>query len=172
MDELIAESHSILRLIVARKAMSAASRVLGKTAEERRLRQLTHPTKILRMGATAVCFSAIAAYLRSGSRWEGYRSRYRRVHPKKLVRPIPIKRHTPHPLRKFAHDQFELSLRWAHDMRRLGGRVLASRAMRPSGRRPSFGMIPLPTALTRPSATLSLARARVRSSSPRLRRRR
>jgi hypothetical protein len=162
MDDLFADSHSILRLIMARKAMSAASRVFNKTAEERRLRQLTHPTKILRMGAMSVCCSAVSAYFRSGSRWEGYRSRYRRVHPKKLVRPIQVTRRDPHPLRKFAHDQFALSLRRTHDLLRLGGRLLAPHPLRPPSR-PSFGMLPLPTALTRRrGATLSLARARVR----------
>jgi hypothetical protein len=143
MDDLIADAQSILRLKVTRNAMLAASRVCKKTAEERRIRQLMHPTRILRTGATAVFLSTTAAYFRSGSRWEGYRSRYRRVHPKKLVRPIPLNRRAPHPLRKFAHDQFALSLRRTHDMRRLGGRLLAPHPLHPPSR-PSFGMIPLP----------------------------
>jgi hypothetical protein len=146
MDDLIADAQSILRLKVTRNAMLAASRVCKKTAEERRIRQLMHPTRILRTGATAVFLSTTAAYFRSGSRWEGYRSRYRRSHVKKLARPIPMARHAPGrmaSLRKFASEQFALSQRLAHDMRRLGGRLLAPRATHPLSW-PSFGMLPLP----------------------------
>jgi hypothetical protein len=146
MDDLIADAQSILRLKVTRKAMSAASRVCKKTAEERRIRQLMHPTRILRMGATAICLSTTAAYLRSGSRWGGYRSRYRRSHVKRPARPKPVEQHAPRrlaTLRKTADDQFALNLRRADDMRRLARRLPARGSLRLPNR-PSISMIKLP----------------------------
>jgi hypothetical protein len=122
MDDLMADAQSILRLKLTRKAMSAASRVCKHTAEERRIRQLIYPTRILRTGAMAVCFSTTAAYLRSGSRWGGYRSRYRRSHlVKKPARPKLVVRQAPRrlaTLRKHAKDQFARSLRQTSGIRK------------------------------------------------------
>ena len=147
MDDLIADAQSILRLKVTRKAMVAASRVCKKSAEEHRIRQLMHPTRILRSGALAVCFSATAAYFRSGSRWEGYRTRYRPSQVvKKTVRPKSVEHLAPRRLasaRKMANDQFAWSLRRANDMRSLGGLLPSRDALRPPNR-PSFGKIKLP----------------------------
>ena len=140
MDDLIADAQSILRLKVTRKAMLAASRVCKKSAEEHRIRQLVHPTRILRSGALAVCFSATAAYFRSGSRWEGYRTRYR---PSQVVkRPVRAKPAEQHgssrlsTLRKYADDQFAWSLRRTDDMSRLADRLPARISSRLPSRRP------------------------------------
>jgi len=147
MDDLMADAQSILRLKVMRNAMAAASRVCTKTAEERRIRQLMHPTRILRTGATAVFLSTTAVYFRRGSRWGGYRSRYRRSHMVKRtvrLRPVARQRHGRlATVRKLANDQFAWSLRRVDQMSRLGGRLPARGSLRlPS--RPSFDKVTWP----------------------------
>jgi hypothetical protein len=147
MDDLLADAQSILRLKVTRKAMSAASRACAKTAEERRIQQLVHPTRTLRIGASAVILSTTAAYFRTSSRWGGYRSRYRRSQVVKRpvqLGPVARQRHGRlATIRKLANDQFAWSLRRANEMRTLGGWLPARGLMRPPRLSP-FGNVKLP----------------------------
>jgi hypothetical protein len=122
MDELIADSQSILRLILSRGAMAAASRVCTEWAHDRRQQQLVQRRRILRLGASAALVSAIGAYFHTGTRWGGYRTRYRRSHQRnsRVVsrRPGPDA-HRSITFRGFAKNQFD---RWWYqvgELRRL-----------------------------------------------------
>jgi hypothetical protein len=122
MDELIADSQSILRLILSRRAMATASRVCTEWAQDLRRQQLLQRKRILRLGATATFISAFGAYFRSGMRWGGYRTRYRRSHqPISRVTsrlPGPVA-HRSITVRGFATNQFDAWWSQVAEMRRL-----------------------------------------------------
>jgi hypothetical protein len=122
MDELIADTQSILRLILSRRAMATASRVCAEWAQDRRRKQLVQRRRILRLGATATFVSAIGAYFHSGTRWGGYRTRYRRSHQpiSRLTRRKtgPVS-HRSITVRGFAKNQFDRWWNQVAEMRRL-----------------------------------------------------
>jgi hypothetical protein len=122
MDELIADTQSILRLILSRRVMATASRVCTEWAHDRRRQQLVQRRRILRLGATAAFVSAIGAYFHSGTRWGGYRTRYRRSHQPisrvKSRRTGPVA-HRSITVRGFAKNQFGRWWNQVSEMRRL-----------------------------------------------------
>jgi hypothetical protein len=126
MDELIADSQSILRLILSRRYMATATRVCTEWAQDRRRQQLVQRRRILRLGAFATFLSAFGVYFRSGARWGGYRTRYRRSHqPISRVksRQLGPVGHRPITVRGFAKNQLDRWLSQVAEMRRLASKA-------------------------------------------------
>jgi hypothetical protein len=126
MDDLIADSQSILRLMLSRRSMATASRVCTEWAQDRRRQQLVERRRILRLGASATFLSAVGLYYRSGTRWGGYRTRYRRSQqPISRVksRQLGPVSHRPITVRGFARNQLNRWLSQVAEMRRLAGKA-------------------------------------------------
>ncbi len=122
MDELIADSQSILRLILSRRSMATASRVCTEWSQDRRRQQLVQQRRILRLGASAALFSGLAAYYSSQKRWGGYRTRYRKSHQRNsrvTNRKSDPNSHRSITVRGFAKNQFDRWWYQVSELRRL-----------------------------------------------------
>lgn len=77
LDELLANPEAILRLIVSRNAMRAASRACDAGSRYARYWQTKSFRWSFLRAVETVCLGGFAVGLLAGARWCGYRLRYR-----------------------------------------------------------------------------------------------